>query len=98
MSAHTAEEAAQAQADGADYLGCGALFPTRTKEGVKARGIQHLRSIRAAVTIPFVGIGGIKPEHYKAVRAAGADGVAVVTAILAARDIPAAVRKFTSQF
>ena len=98
VSAHTAEDAAQAQADGADYLGCGALFPTRTKEGVKARGIQHLRSIRAAVTIPFVGIGGIKPEHYKAVRAAGADGVAVVTAILAARDIPAAVRKFTSQF
>ncbi|MGI6263564.1 MAG: thiamine phosphate synthase [Succiniclasticum sp.] len=98
VSAHTAEEAAKAQADGADYLGCGAVFPTNTKRGVKATGIQHLRSIKAAVTIPFVGIGGIKPEHYMAVRATGAAGVAVVTAILGASDIPAAVHKFTSQF
>lgn len=98
VSAHNAEEAARAEADGADYLGCGAVFPTQTKKGVKPTGINHLRSIRAAVRIPFVGIGGIQPEHYKAIRATGADGVAVVTAILGADDIAAATEKFVKQF
>ena len=94
VSAHNPEEARKAAADGADYLGCGAVFGTGTKAGVAKLGLERLRSIREAVTLPMVGIGGVKAANYGDVLATGADGAAIISGILAADDISAEVAKF----
>ena len=94
VSAHNPEEARKAAADGADYLGCGAVFGTGTKAGVAKLGLERLRSIREAVTLPMVGIGGVKADNYAEVLATGADGAAIISGILAADDISAEVAKF----
>lgn len=94
VSAHNPEEARRAEAEGADYLGCGAVFGTGTKSGVAKLGLEKLRSIRAAVNIPMVGIGGVKAENYGQVLGTGADGAAIISGILAAEDIGAEVKKF----
>ena len=94
VSAHNPEEARKAAADGADYLGCGAVFGTGTKAGVAKLGLERLRSIREAVTLPMVGIGGVKADNYAEVLATSADGAAIISGILAADDISAEVAKF----
>lgn len=94
VSAHNPEEARQAVADGADYLGCGAVFGTGTKAGVAKLGLAKLRSIREAVSLPIVGIGGVKADNYGDVLATGANGAAIISGILAAEDIRAEVAKF----
>ena len=94
VSAHNPEDARKAAADGADYLGCGAVFGTGTKAGVAKLGLERLRSIREAVTLPMVGIGGVKADNYAEVLATGADGAAIISGILAADDISAEVAKF----
>ena len=94
VSAHNPEEARQAVADGADYLGCGAVFGTGTKAGVAKLGLEKLRSIRQAVDTPMVGIGGVKAANYAEVLATGANGAAIISGILAANDIAAEVAKF----
>ena len=88
------EEARKAEADGADYLGCGAVFGTGTKAGVAKLGLERLQNIRQAVTLPMVGIGGVKADNYAEVLATGADGAAIISGILAADDISAEVAKF----
>jgi thiamine-phosphate pyrophosphorylase len=93
VSASTLEEALEAEADGADYLGVGPLFPTATKaDALPATGLELLRTIRRAVRIPLVGIGGINQQNGGEVIRAGAHGVAVVSAIVAAADPAAAAR------
>ncbi|MDK8180368.1 thiamine phosphate synthase [Paenibacillus sp. UMB4589-SE434] len=89
MSAHNVEEARQAVADGANYLGVGPMFHTLTKPDIQqVSGPSVISSIRAEkLTIPIVGIGGIRRERVKQVMDAGADGIAVVQAISAAREI-----------
>ncbi|MCQ2374030.1 MAG: thiamine phosphate synthase, partial [Phascolarctobacterium sp.] len=94
VSAHNPEEALQAVADGADYLGCGAVFGSVTKHNVGTLGLDKLRTIRKVVTIPMVGIGGINSSNYEAVLETGANGAAVVSGILAAEDISKEVLKF----
>ena len=94
VSAHNADEALKAEADTADYLGCGAVYATATKKDTSVIGTEGLTKISAATKLPFVGIGGITIENYKAVLQAGADGAAIVSAILGADDIAAAVKKF----
>ena len=86
-SARTVEDALQAQADGADYLGVGACFGTSTKNDAKAIDLDILRSITAAVDIPVVGIGGITRENLPKLQGTGISGVALVSAIFAAADI-----------
>ncbi len=83
VSAHTVEEARQAIADGADYLGIGPIYPTGSKDDAKApQDTRLLLELRAAgITAPLVGIGGITPDNAAAVIAAGADGVSVISAI-----------------
>lgn len=95
-SAHNAEEARQALADGADYLGCGAVFGTTTKNDAGYLGLTGLQSIRQAVTAPIVGIGGVNSGNFEQVLQTGANGAAIVSGILAAADIEAEVRKFTA--
>lgn len=94
VSAHNPEEARKAAADGADYLGCGAVFGTGTKAGVAKLGLERLQNIRQAVTLPMVGIGGVKADNYAEVLATSADGAAIISGILAADDISAEVAKF----
>lgn len=94
VSAHNPEEAREAAAAGADYLGCGAVFGTATKAGVGTLGLERLRSIRQAVSLPIVGIGGVKATNYGQVLATGANGAAIISGILAATDIRDEVAKF----
>jgi thiamine-phosphate pyrophosphorylase len=81
-----------AQAAGADYLGVGAMFSTETKADTVTIGPAALRAIKDATDLPVVGIGGIDAQNAASVIRAGADGVAVVSAILSQADITAAAR------
>lgn len=82
-----------AEAAGADYLGCGAVFGTTSKDvGDEAIGLGRLGEVSAAVEVPVVGIGGVTIERAASVREAGAAGVAVIGAVMASADPAAAVR------
>lgn len=92
VSAHNPAEAKTALQSGADYLGCGAVFGTATKADVKKLGTEGLTAICREKGLPVVGIGGVTADNYREVRAAGADGAAIVSGILAQPDIRATVR------
>lgn len=96
VSAHNPAEAVQAVSEGADYLGCGAVFGTATKHDVAKLGLENLRAIRKSVAVPMVGIGGITADNYAEVLATGADGAAIVSGILAQDDISAVVKKLVA--
>ena len=85
-SAHTVQEALEAQAAGADYLGVGAVFSTSTKADASPLPLTTLREICAAVSIPVVAIGGITETNLLQLTGCGAAGVAVVSAIFGAPD------------
>lgn len=93
VSAHNPAEAVQAVSEGADYLGCGAVFGTATKHNVAKLGLENLRAIRKSVAVPMVGIGGITADNYAEVLATGADGAAIVSGILAQDDIAGTVQR-----
>ena len=95
-SAASVDEALLFQAQGADYLGVGAVFPTATKRGTEKVGLEDLRGIKSAVHIPVVAIGGINAENAKPVMETGVDGVAVVSAIMDQADIREAARRLLS--
>jgi thiamine-phosphate pyrophosphorylase len=98
-SVSTVEAAREAERAGADYLGVGAVFATGSKDDIpeeeQAIGLDRIREIAAAVDVPFVGIGGITPDNAADVAEAGADGVAVITAITQADDPEQATRNLT---
>lgn len=91
VSAHNPAEAKAALQSGADYLGCGAVFGTATKADVQKLGTDGLAAICRGKGLPVVGIGGVTADNYREVRAAGADGAAIVSGILAQPDIRATV-------
>lgn len=93
VSAALPEEAAQAQADGADYLGVGAVFSTSTKTNTRPVTPGIIKQIRAAVTIPFVVIGGINFENIRQLYGLGINGAAAVSAVVSQPDIKTAARK-----
>lgn len=82
ISASTVEEAVKAEEDGADYIGCGAVFPTSTKDDADSVDIEEFKKIKKAVSIPVVAIGGIKENNVKELKGSNADGIAVVSAIM----------------
>jgi len=85
ISAESVADAIEAEQQGADYIGISPVFSTPTKtDTAPALGLEGIRQIRALVRIPLVGIGGINLTNSRQVIAAGADGVAVVSAIMAA--------------
>jgi thiamine-phosphate pyrophosphorylase len=90
VSAHNVDEALQAQAAGADYLGCGAAFVTGTKPGARPISRETLRAVTAAVDIPVVAIGGITADNALSLTGCGLDGIAVVSALFAEQDVQAA--------
>jgi thiamine-phosphate pyrophosphorylase len=93
-STHSLQQALDAQAEGADYIGYGPLYATQTKENnVPPVGVESLGAIVRAVSIPVVAIGGIKPAQLAAVAAQGARHCAVVTHLTGAADIAAATRE-----
>ena len=86
-SAHTLEEARRAEALGADYLGVGAIFPTRTKTDVVSTGLDTLREICAGASIPVVAIGGISLEVLDQLAGTGIAGVAVSSGLFSQPDV-----------
>ena len=93
FSASDPVTARAAEADGADYIGCGAVYSTSTKAKADAPiGTKGLSRVTSAVSIPVVGIGGITPAKVRSVLRAGAVGTAVARAVMAAPDPSAAVR------
>lgn len=98
ISVETVEQALKAVEGGADYLGIGPIYPTTTKpDAGKALGIARLKEIRESVNIPIVAIGGINENNLEEVLRAGADGVAVISAIVSAPDITEACRKLKNK-
>ena len=92
-SVGSVEEAVAAERDGADYIALSPVFSTPTKDDAgPGHGLEVLSEIRAAVGIPVIAIGGVNSANVKDVVAAGADGVAVISAVLGAEDVEAAAR------
>ena len=93
VSAHSLEEARAAERDGADYLGVGAVFPTNSKNNASEVGVNMLKEILKMSKLPIIGIGGINAQNLAQVRAAGAQGAAIISGILSADNIEEEVRK-----
>jgi thiamine-phosphate pyrophosphorylase len=93
-SAHDPAEALEAQRQGADYLGVGAVFPTQTKRDARSTGTTGLRAVTGSTRLPCVGIGGITPARVPEVLMCGACGVAVHSAVVGIPEAEAASREF----
>jgi thiamine-phosphate pyrophosphorylase len=92
-SARSPREAESAWREGADYIAANLVFPTDTKTDLgEPLGLRAIAELKKASPLPLVAIGGINPSNVDVVRRAGADGIAVVSAIMAAKDVPEAVR------
>ncbi len=88
VSATSLEEAVRGEQDGADYLGLGPIFPTSSKrDAAPPMGLDGLATVAARVGIPIVAIGGINGMNIESVIEAGADGVAVISAMVSAPDV-----------
>ncbi len=98
ISTRTPAQAREAQQRGADYIGLGSMFPTASKEDAVHVGVQTLREVRAAVDLPIVAIGGITPANAGEVIDAGADAVAVISAVMNDPDPDLAARELVLQF
>ena len=96
-SAHTVEEALAAQAAGADYLGCGAVFGSGTKHNVSQMPLETLSAICQAVDIPVVAIGGVHLDNLPLLAGTGIAGVAVISGLFAAEDKTEAAQAFLRQ-
>lgn len=98
VSAAKLEEAVKAVQDGADYLGVGAMFATSTKTDARPVTMEELKRIRAAVNVPIVVIGGINKNTLRHFKGMGIDGLAVVSAIIAEKNIEDAARNMYRAF
>ena len=84
VSAETVEQAIKAEAEGADYIGVGAMFRTSTKSDAGLVGIETLKDICSSVSIPVVAIGGISEDNLHMLAGTGIAGISVVSAIFSA--------------
>lgn len=98
ISAATLEEAKLAEAEGADYLGIGAVFPTDTKKDARSVSIELLEEIKKSLTVPVVGIGGISQNNAELLKESKIDGIAVVSSILGKEDIEQAAKDMLMKF
>ena len=93
ITVHNVEEAVTAQKDGASYLGLSPIFLTGSKDDAGAAcGIQMIKEVKKKVSIPVVGIGGINATNAREVLSAGADGIAVISAVVGQIDVEKAAR------
>lgn len=98
VSTANLKEAEKAQAEGADYIGVGALFPTKTKNNTRRVSLEELRLIKERISIPVVAIGGISEDNINSVLQTGIDGVALVSAVLGKEDIQGATKELAKFF
>ena len=96
-STRTVDQAVAAQSDGADYIAVGSMYPTTSKDTAVVVGLERLRQIRQAVSLPLVAIGGITRDNAAEVIKAGAGSVAIISAVLQADDIEAAAREIAAE-
>ncbi|NRT73926.1 thiamine phosphate synthase [Clostridium beijerinckii] len=98
VSTGSVNEALEAEKNGADYLGVGAMYSTGTKKDADSTSMDELRKIRENVSIPIVVIGGINKDRVEDFEGIGIDGLAIVSAIIAKKDITAAARELKNEF
>lgn len=99
LTAHSLNEAKEAQKAGADYIGVSPIFATETKiDAGKPRGIDLIRKIRNQVSIPIIAIGGINLFNAKEVIQAGADGICAISAVITKPDVKKEIEKFQALF
>lgn len=98
ISTHNVDEALKAEAQGADYIAIGSIFPTDSKEDTTQVGLDMLRNVRKAVRVPLVAIGGITPEGAFEALNAGADSVAVISGVMADADPARAAKEYSLLF
>lgn len=96
-SVTTVSQAKKAQSEGADYVAVGSIFPTITKKGAVVVGVDILKELKRRVSTPVLAIGGINRDNVGEVMAAGADAVAVVSAVLGEKNVKVAVRKLVAR-
>ena len=96
-SVTTLDQAIAAESEGVDYIAVGSIYPTTSKETAKVIGLETLRQIRQAVTLPLVAIGGITKDNAAEVMAAGADSVAVISAVVQAKAPEEAARQIATR-
>jgi thiamine-phosphate pyrophosphorylase len=97
-STNNPEEARRAEADGADYVSVGRLFPTGSKADTRPATTETLRAVKAAVSLPVCAIGGINETNIDEVVAAGANMAAVIAAVVTAPDVEEAARGLAARF
>lgn len=98
ISTHSVDEALKAEAQGADYIAIGSIFPTGSKDEATLVGIKTLSMVRKAVRIPVVAIGGITPDGAFEALEAGADAIAVISGVMADTDPARAAKEYSLLF
>lgn len=98
ISAATYDEARQAEVDGADYIAVGSIYPTQSKTDTRPAGLETLRRVRGLTKRPLVAIGGINLENIQDVLEAGADAIAVISAVAGAPDPGQAAEQLVNRF
>jgi thiamine-phosphate pyrophosphorylase len=96
-SVTTVSQATRAQDEGADYIAVGSVFPTATKKEAIVVGIDTLKKLKRTISTPVVAIGGINHNNVGEVVAAGADAIAVISAVLGEKDVRGAVQKLVAK-
>jgi thiamine-phosphate pyrophosphorylase len=96
-STRSTAEAVRAQAGGADYVAVGSIYPTTSKEKYKLVGLETLRRTRSKVSVPLIAIGGINHANVQEVMKAGADGVAVISAVMGEVDVDKAASRLAAK-
>jgi thiamine-phosphate pyrophosphorylase len=94
LSTHSLKQAEEAQGSGADYIAIGPIFRSTTKDVREPLGAEIIKEIRKISRVPVIAIGGINEENIADVIKAGADGAAVISAIISREDITGAVKGF----
>ena len=96
-SVKTLSQAKKAQTEGADYIAVGSIFPTTTKREATVVGVDMLKELKRTVSTPVVAIGGINQNNVDEVVAAGADAIAVISAVLGGNDVKGTVQKLVAK-
>jgi len=96
-SVTTLSQATKARDEGADYIAIGSIFPTATKKGATVVGVDMLKELKRTISTPLVAIGGINQNNIGEVVSAGADAVAVISAVLGEKDVRGAVQKLVAK-
>jgi thiamine-phosphate pyrophosphorylase len=96
-SVTTASQAKKAGEEGVDYIAVGSVFPTTTKKEAIVVGVDTVRELKRTISTPLVAIGGINASNIGEVVAAGADAMAVVSAVMGERDVKGTVQKLVTK-